>query len=72
MTKPPKGSGDFAPVYIKSANKLFWIRSNRKQANVWTSNPDGSNAKVWIKNVGSKDIPVDWYTADDVIEFYGE
>lgn len=56
------GYGDYDPQFIRSMNKLIWFRgtsitdSNR---NVWFSDADGSNAKLWLKNV-------------DAIEFYEE
>jgi hypothetical protein len=54
ITVPPKGFGDYNPLYVKSIDKLVWFRgtsfydSNR---DLWKSNINGIDAKQWIKNV---------------------
>ncbi len=42
---------------MEKNNQLIWIRSDRKKANVWLSNSDGTQEKKWIKNI---DVP-EWY-----------
>ncbi|MDQ0198973.1 TolB family protein [Neobacillus ginsengisoli] len=60
ITEPPRGYGDYNPLYVKSIEKIVWFRgtsfsdSNR---DLWKSNTNGIGAKRWIKNV-------------DTIEFY--
>jgi dipeptidyl aminopeptidase/acylaminoacyl peptidase len=51
ITTPPKGYGDYQPVYFSNIQKLTWIRSNQKSLNMWIANPDGSNSKIWIKDI---------------------
>ncbi|HHT7187978.1 TPA: TolB family protein [Bacillus cereus] len=56
ITKPSNKQGDYHPVFMKS-NQLIWIRSDRKKADVWLANDDGTNEKKWIENI---DVP-EWY-----------
>lgn len=59
LTHPSPGSGDYSPAYIKSANKLTWIRTNgRQQSDVWVAEPDDSKAKVWIQQINGE---INWY-----------
>ncbi|SEB92629.1 translocation protein TolB [Paenibacillus sp. GP183] len=53
ITNPPKKSGDFGPYFLKQNKKLTWIRSDGEHGDVWNSNPDGSDAKVLIKNINT-------------------
>jgi hypothetical protein len=48
---PPVGYGDTDPRFIAISNRLTWVRYNRRQADVWMSNSDGTGAKVWIKDL---------------------
>ncbi|MBY0597172.1 TolB family protein [Bacillus bingmayongensis] len=57
ITTPPKKYGDYNPLYIKHENQLTWMRSDRKKADMWSANGDGSRAKKWIENI---DVPP-WY-----------
>ncbi|PEM36540.1 TolB family protein [Bacillus pseudomycoides] len=57
ITTPAKKYGDYNPLYIKSENQLTWMRSDRKKADMWLANGDGSKAKKWIGNI---DVP-QWY-----------
>ncbi|MED1620866.1 eIF2A-related protein [Bacillus pseudomycoides] len=57
ITTPSKKYGDYYPLYIKSENQLTWMRSDRKKADMWLANGDGSKAKKWIENI---DVP-QWY-----------
>jgi dipeptidyl aminopeptidase/acylaminoacyl peptidase len=68
ITEPPSGYGDFAPEFNRNEKVLAWVRSNRNQADVWISKSDGSDAELWIRDVGNE--IVDWYNADDVIKIY--
>ncbi|MDM5156547.1 translocation protein TolB [Bacillus sp. DX1.1] len=62
ITTPPKKYGDYNPLYIKRENQLTWMRSDRKQADMWVANGDGSKAKKWIENI---DAPVGYYEKFD-------
>ncbi|MDQ8738368.1 hypothetical protein [Paenibacillus sp. LHD-38] len=55
ITGPPEGYADYSPNYIRSADKLIWIRRKYyyKDANIWIANPDGSEASLWLKNADS-------------------
>jgi hypothetical protein len=60
ITTPPKGYGDYNPLYIKSIDKIVWFRGTSitdNNRNLLKSNTNGTQAKLWIKNV-------------DTIEFY--
>ncbi|WP_010281961.1 TolB family protein [Bacillus timonensis] len=54
ITQPPEGFGDYSPQFVSSINKLVWVRgtsiSDHKRT-LWFSNPDGSDAKEWIRNI---------------------
>ncbi|MBS4215314.1 TolB family protein [Neobacillus rhizophilus] len=55
ITYPPKDYGDYDPIYLPTAGKLTWLRYQdiaMTTRDLWISDPDGNNAKVWIKNVG--------------------
>ncbi|OZM57571.1 hypothetical protein CIB95_04155 [Lottiidibacillus patelloidae] len=54
ITEPPKGYGDYEPVYVKSIDKLTWRRGisiNDRGRTLWIANPDGSEARKWLNNV---------------------
>ncbi|MFT4414306.1 TolB family protein [Fredinandcohnia humi] len=60
ITNPPKGYGDYSPQYVASHKMIVWLRGTSvvdQNRTLWKSNPDGTDANEWIKNV-------------DVIEFY--
>ena len=59
ISQPPSGFGDYHPKYIKSMNKLIWLRGRTmfdQQETVWMSDPDGGNAKEWFKNVENFEV----------------
>jgi hypothetical protein len=70
MTNPPEKSGDFGPYFLKQNNKLTWIRSDGEHADVWNSNPDGSHARVFIKNIHAGSAYYDWRSWSSVIAWY--
>lgn len=54
ITQASNGLGDYDPQYVRSMAKLVWYRGTSitdRNRNVWISDPDGSNSKLWIKNV---------------------
>ncbi|MGE8203419.1 TolB family protein [Heyndrickxia sp. NPDC080065] len=60
ITKPPKGYGDYSPLFVESIGKLVWLRGTSitdLKRTLWKAKPDGTDAREWIKNV-------------DAIEFY--
>ncbi|MCP3740438.1 hypothetical protein [Rossellomorea sp. BNER] len=60
ITNPPQGYGDYNPQYVKSVEKLVWVRKTSitdQNRTLWIANSNGTEAKEWIKNV-------------DTIEFY--
>jgi hypothetical protein len=62
ITNPPKGFGDFYPVFLQQTHQLLWVRSNRDRSDVWLANPDGSSAKLWIKDL---DTDIGYYEKRD-------
>ncbi|MFK2827235.1 hypothetical protein QYG89_16585 [Bacillus sp. B190/17] len=54
ITQPPKGYGDYNPQYVKSIDKLVWLRGTSitdQNRTLWKAKPDGIEAEEWIKNV---------------------
>lgn len=54
ITEAANGHGDYDPYYLKSINKLIWYRGTSitdQNRNLWIADTDGSNAKLWLKNV---------------------
>ncbi|WP_413377538.1 TolB family protein [Alkalihalobacillus sp. 1P02AB] len=55
ITKPPKGKSDRNPEYLPLINKLSWLRvddfATSGDGDLWLSELDGTNAKVWINDV---------------------
>ncbi len=62
ITDPPKGFGDFNPIFLKQPNQLMWVRTNRETSDVWIANPDGRKGKVWIKDL---DTDIGYYEKRD-------
>ncbi|NOV01068.1 TolB family protein [Paenibacillus planticolens] len=62
LTNPPEKNGDFGPYMLRKNNRLTWIRSDGKHADVWSSNPDGSYAEIGIKDL---DIGIPYYGWSD-------
>lgn len=58
ITMPPKIYGDYHPLYMKHNKQLAWVRSDRKTAEMWLANSNGSKAKKWIENI---DVPGSYY-----------
>lgn len=56
LTEANNGLGDYDPYYSKSLNKLIWYRGTSitdRNRNVWIADRDGSNSKLWLKNIDS-------------------
>jgi hypothetical protein len=56
---PPRGFGDYHPSYISSASKLIWERKKDiadSKVDAWIAEPNGQNAKIWLKNIDSYSI----------------
>ncbi|CEG25640.1 TolB family protein [Bacillus sp. B-jedd] len=56
MSNPPKGLGDYSPQYVKSIDRIAWLRGKSiidLNRTVWLAKPDGSEAKPLIRNVES-------------------
>ncbi|GLB60644.1 TolB domain-containing protein [Cytobacillus sp. NCCP-133] len=53
ITYPTPSIGDYNPLYIKSANKLVWIRKKLADAegDIWIADLNGKQAKLWAKDV---------------------
>ncbi|MGG0719322.1 hypothetical protein ABE096_17230 [Robertmurraya massiliosenegalensis] len=54
ITEASNGLGDYDPYYLKSIDKLIWYRGTSitdQNRNLWIADVDGSNAKLWLKNV---------------------
>ena len=55
ITEPPKGFGDYHPLYVKSMDQIVWYRKTSittdNNRNLWKANTNGTKAKLWIQNV---------------------
>jgi len=54
ITRPPKGQGDFTPVFLPSINKITWARQNDLvsfKGDLWVADPNGDHAKVWVHDI---------------------
>ncbi|MDQ1144688.1 Tol biopolymer transport system component [Bacillus sp. SORGH_AS 510] len=59
LTRPPKGFGDYHPIFLPSTRKLFWVRKKdiaEMQKDLWIADSGGENARIWIKNVDGYDF----------------
>ncbi|WP_186670764.1 TolB domain-containing protein [Sporosarcina sp. BP05] len=55
ITKPPKGQGDFTPIFLPSINKITWTRQSdlvTLKGDLWVADPNGDHAKVWVHDIG--------------------
>ncbi|WP_318614604.1 TolB domain-containing protein [Sporosarcina sp. YIM B06819] len=55
ITKPPKGQGDFTPIFLPSINKITWSRQKDLvsfKGDLWVADPTGDHAKVWVHDIG--------------------
>ncbi|MFC5603804.1 TolB domain-containing protein [Sporosarcina koreensis] len=54
VTDPPKGEGDFNPMFLPSINKITWLRKSDFVAaagDLWIAEPDGKNAEILIHGI---------------------
>ncbi|WP_223595717.1 TolB family protein [Neobacillus bataviensis] len=60
ITHPPKDFGDYQPQFIPEANKLTWLRkrdiADFHKQDLWISDSNGQNEKLWIKNIQTYDF----------------
>ncbi|WP_373230074.1 hypothetical protein [Cohnella sp.] len=52
ITNPPEGYADYSPDYIRSADKLIWVRQKYldKDTDIWIAEPEGSDACLWLRD----------------------
>jgi hypothetical protein len=53
ITYPKTSIGDYNPLYVKSANKISWIRKKLAQTkgDLWIADINGKNPKLWASGV---------------------
>ncbi len=54
ITRPPKGQGDFTPIFLPSINKITWTRKSdlvSSKGDLWAADPNGDHAKVWVRDI---------------------
>lgn len=59
ISTPPKGFGDYHPKALRSVGKILWLRGTSitdEGRTAWIANPDGSDAKEWLKNVDAVEV----------------
>ncbi|CAM4034617.1 translocation protein TolB [Paenibacillus alkaliterrae] len=67
ITKPPDAFGDYNPQSLPE--KLSWVRSDSKTANVIVSRPNGSKAKNWLTSIDQPDSYYGQMRWDSVLRF---
>lgn len=68
VTAPPRLFGDFRPQVVK--NNLFWIRTDRKNANVLVSPTNNMSESIWIKNISLGSSYYEKWSWDEVYSLY--
>ena len=68
VTAPPRLFGDFRPQVVK--NNLFWIRTDRKNANVLVSPTNNMSESIWIKNISLGSSYYEKWSWDEVFSLY--
>jgi hypothetical protein len=58
ITNPPKGLSDDHPEYLKTVNKISWLRHKETDytGDLWIADRDGKNAEIWIKDISRYSI----------------
>ncbi|MFJ7935820.1 TolB domain-containing protein [Sporosarcina sp. NPDC096371] len=54
ITRPPKGQGDFTPIFLPSINKITWTRKSdlvSSKGDLWVADPNGDHARVWVHDI---------------------
>lgn len=71
LTSPPESFGDYSPAYMPASRQWTWVRTDGRAGAVWTSAPDGKDAREWI---GAVDMAPDYYGQlywSEVLDRYG-
>ncbi|WHY01032.1 translocation protein TolB [Neobacillus sp. DY30] len=68
ITFPSEKDGNFKPEIVK--NNLFWIRTDRKHADVMISPTYNSEEMVWIKNINPGSSFYEKWSWDEVFSLY--
>lgn len=68
ITVPSEKDGDFRPEIVK--NNLFWIRTDRKNADVMLSPTYQSKVMTWIKDINLGSSYYEKWSWDEVFSLY--
>jgi hypothetical protein len=68
LTVPSEKDGDFRPQIVR--NNLFWIRTDRKNANVMVSPTYQMKETLWIKNLSMGSSYYEKWSWDEVFSLY--
>ena len=68
ITNPAEKDGDFRPEIVK--NHLFWIRTDRKSADVMLTPTYKSRERIWIKNINLGSSYYEKWSWDEVFSLY--
>ena len=54
ITTTSKRQRRLSARFLPSINKITWLRKSETEyiGDLWMANPNGGNAKVWIRNIG--------------------
>ncbi|ARU62896.1 hypothetical protein CBW65_19370 [Tumebacillus avium] len=69
LSTPPAGAGDFDPQVLAKGIALSWVRWNKSRADIWVSNADGSNAKLWVEGIGEGQMYYEHWHWDSVLSW---
>lgn len=70
---PPKGYGDFSPVYLRKQGRIAWVRSSVERADIWIANADGTDAHRVVENIGfggAESVKFLPYGGEDLVSWY--
>jgi hypothetical protein len=68
LTVPSEKDGDFRPKIVR--NNLFWIRTDRKNANVMVSPTYKMKETIWIKDISLGSSYYEKWSWDEVFSLY--
>ncbi|MGO4890505.1 TolB family protein [Anaerobacillus sp. MEB173] len=70
ITLPQANEGDFYPISINNGENLIWIRTNRGQASVWIGDTNGTNQRIWIKQIDLGTLYYEHWNWKEVFSLY--
>ncbi|WP_157729493.1 TolB-like translocation protein [Tumebacillus algifaecis] len=69
ISSPQAGAGDFDPQVLSGGQAITWVRWDRRRADIWVADRDGSHAKRWVEGIGEGQLSVEHWHWDSVISW---